>query len=244
MTRDLVGRVARRVFAALTRWYPAEFRDRFGDDMRSLFDDQLRDAEHAAGFGVRRFLLRTFAATVASLAAAWWEVVFPTQPSRYALPQGDSMLMTIGADVRYAVRSLRKQPLFTLVAIAVIAIGTGAVTTIASAVNAMILRPLPGVTDPDRLIAFDRRSADGREGSSASYHLYERMRDRAHTLTGVAAWSKTDMSLSTGGAGTTVAGNIVSGNFFSVLGLRPALGRFFVREEDSIPLTHPVVVVS
>ena len=154
------------------------------------------------------------------------------------------MTTIIGSDIRYAARSLRKQPLFTLVAIAVIAIGTGAVTTIASAINAMILRPIPGATDPDRLIAFDRRSADGREGASVSYHLYERLRERSHTLTGVAAWSKADMTLSTGGAGTTVAGNLVSDSYFSVLGLRPAVGRFFLREEDGAPLAHPVVVVS
>lgn len=154
------------------------------------------------------------------------------------------MTTIIGSDIRYAARSLRKQPLFTLVAIAVIAIGTGAVTTIASAINAMILRPIPGAADPDRLIAFDRRSADGREGASVSYHLYERLRERSHTLTGVAAWSKADMTLSTGVAGITVAGNLVSDNYFSVLGLRPAVGRFFLREEDGAPLAHPVVVVS
>ena len=154
------------------------------------------------------------------------------------------MMTIIGSDIRYAARSLRKQPLFTLVAIAVIAIGTGAVTTIASAINSMILRPIPGATDPDRLIAFDRRSADGSEGASVSYHLYERLRDRSHALTGVAAWSNADMTLSTGVAGTTVAGNVVSGNFFSVLGLRPAAGRFFLGEEDAVPLAHPVVVVS
>ena len=154
------------------------------------------------------------------------------------------MTTNIAADIRFAARSLRKQPLFTLVAVAVIAIGTGAVTTVASAINAMILRPIPGAADPDRLIAFDRRSADGREGASVSYHLYQQLRDRSHMLSGIAAWSKADMTLSTGGAGTTVAGNLVSDNYFSVLGLRPAAGRFFLREEDDVPLTHPVVVVS
>jgi putative ABC transport system permease protein len=242
MRRAFTSRVARRAFAALIRCYPFEFRRRFGDDMRSLFDDQLLDAESVGTLGVARFLLRTFAATTLSIGAAWLELIAPARAPHSA--RGDGMTTIIGADIRYAARSLSKQPLFTFVAIAVIAIGTGAVTTIASAVNAMILRPIPGATDPDRLIAFDRRSADGREGASVSYHLYERLRDRSHMLTGVAAWSKADMTLSTGGAGTTVAGNLVSGNYFSVLGLRPTAGRFFLREEDDVPLAHPVVVVS
>jgi predicted permease len=237
--------IASRAFAALTRLYPLEFRCRFGDDMRSLFDDQLADASRAGRFSVALFLLRTFAATVANIGVVWGELIAPPHtPSRSATHRGDGMISVIGSDIRYAARTLRKQPLFTLVAITVIAIGTGAVTTIASAINAMILRPIPGAADPNRLIAFDRRSADGREGASASYHLYQRMRDRSHMLSGVAAWSKADMTLSTGGAGTTVAGNLVSDGYFSVLGLRPMLGRFFLREEDEVPLAHPVVVVS
>ena len=244
MTRSIPARAARRAFGALIRFYPRDFRRSFGDDMRSVFDDQLSDAERAGRLAVLGFLLRTFAASVASVGAAWWELVTPAGGSRFPVSRGDGMTMIIGSDIRYAARSLRKQPLFTVVAIAVIAIGTGAVTTIASAINAMILRPLPGATDPDRLIAFDRRSADGREGASVSYHLYERLRDGSHRLTGVAAWSKADITLSTGGAGTTVAGNLVSDNYFSVLGIRPALGRFILRDEDDVPLAHPVVVVS
>ena len=244
MTPGIASRAARRAFGVLIRLYPLDFRRSFGDDMRSLFDDQLADAGRAGRLGVARFLLHTFAATVANIGAVWGEIVVPAHTSRFATRRGDGLMTLIGSDVRYAARSLRKQPLFTLVAILVIAIGTGAVTTIASAINAMILRPIPGATDPDRLIAFDRRSADGREGASASYHLYQRMRDRSHTLTGVAAWGKADMTLSTGDAGTTVAGNLVSDSYFSVLGLRPALGRFFLREEDGARLAHPVVVVS
>ncbi len=243
MIRTIASRAACRAFAALVRFYPVEFRRRFGDDMRSLFDDQLLDAERAGGVGVARFLVRTFTATVASIGGAWWDLVAPAHVSR-TRSRGDGMTANIGSDVRYAARSLRKQPLFTLVAIGVIAIGTGAVTTIASAINSMILRPIPGATDPDRLIAFDRRSDDGRQGASVSYHLYERLRDRSHMLAGVAAWSKADMTLSMGSAGTMVAGNVVSGNYFSVLGLRPAAGRFFLREEDDVPVAHPVVVVS
>jgi predicted permease len=147
-------------------------------------------------------------------------------------------------DFRFAVRMLVKSPLFTAVAVLCIALGTGAVTTIFSAMNAIVLRPLPGVTEPDRLVTIQRRSPDGSEGAQASYRLYEQMRDGSKTMEDVAAWSKVDLSIGINGRGHAVYGNIVSGNFFKVLGVRPALGRFFLPEEDRTPLIHPVVVLA
>jgi hypothetical protein len=152
------------------------------------------------------------------------------------------MLQTLMTDLKFAGRMLRKSPVFTAVAVVAISLGSGAVTTIFSAMNAVVLRPLPGTTDGSRLLLFDRRTPDFSEGVSTSYAFYKNLRDRNHTLDGLAVWSKVDLSISTGGEGAAVYGNIVSGNFFTVLGVRPALGRFFVPDEDRTPLTNPVVV--
>jgi predicted permease len=139
---------------------------------------------------------------------------------------------------------LARTPLFTAVAVLCIALGAGAVTTIFSAMNAVVLRPLPGAADPGRLVDIERRSQDGSERAQASYRLYEQMRDGSKTMADVAAWSKVDLSIGIDGHGHAVYGNIVSGNFFRVLGVKPALGRFFLPQEDRTPLTHPVVVVA
>jgi predicted permease len=139
---------------------------------------------------------------------------------------------------------LARTPLFTAVAVLCIALGAGAVTTIFSAMNAVVLRPLPGAADPGRLVDIERRSQDGSERAQASYSLYEQMRDGSKTMADVAAWSKVDLSIGIDGHGHAVYGNIVSGNFFRVLGVKPALGRFFLPQEDRTPLTHPVVVVA
>jgi predicted permease len=139
---------------------------------------------------------------------------------------------------------LARTPLFTAVAVLCIALGAGAVTTIFSAMNAVVLRPLPGAADPGRLVDIERRSQDGSERAQASYSLYEQMRNGSKTMDDVAAWSKVDLSIGIDGRGHAVYGNIVSGNFFRVLGVKPALGRFFLPQEDRTPLTHPVVVVA
>jgi hypothetical protein len=154
------------------------------------------------------------------------------------------MLGNLKDDLRFAGRLLAKSPAFTLIATVCIALGSGAVTTIFSGMNAIILRPLPGSTDGARLVDLDRRTVDGSQGASSSYHLYELIQARQTTLDGLAAWSKVDLSIGVNGEGHAVYGNIVTGNYFSVLGVRPALGRFFVTDEDRTPMASPVLVVS
>ena len=155
------------------------------------------------------------------------------------------MIEALLSDLRLAGRMLRKSPVFTLVAVFCISLGSGAVTTIFSTLNALVLRPLPGTTDAARLVRMERKAPGRDDGISASYPYYEALRDRSRTLDGVAAWGKVSLTLAAGGReGTAAYGNLVTGNFFSVLGVRPALGRFFASDEDKTELTHPVIVVS
>jgi predicted permease len=154
------------------------------------------------------------------------------------------VIETLLSDLRFAIRKLRTSPVFAVVAVVVIALGSGAVTTIFSAMNAVVLRPLPGTTRGGHLVLFERRSPDFKEGSSGSYAFYRHIRDTNRSFDGAAAWTKAEMSISNGGEATSVHGNLVTGNFFSVLGVRPSLGRFFTADEDRTPLSAPVIVVS
>jgi predicted permease len=156
----------------------------------------------------------------------------------------EAAVESVVTDLRYAFWMLRKSPVFSLVTILVISLGTGAVTTIFSATNAMLLRPLPGVRGAGRLFSIDRKHRNGKEGMSASYPYYAQLRDQTHSFEGVAAWNDIALSVTVGGAGTKAYGNIVTGNYFTVLGVKPELGRFFAPEEDRTPLTHPVMVIS
>ena len=140
-------------------------------------------------------------------------------------------------DIRIAVRGLRKNPVFTLVTIATLALGIGANTALFSIFNGLILRPLP-VRDPGRLA----KLADG----SWSYPIWSEIRAREHVLfDGALAWSNQRFDLSRGGQSAFVDGAYVSGNFFEVLGVPAARGRLIAPADDTTGAKDgPVAVIS
>ena len=244
------GRIAEWVFDLLVRAFPRHFREQFGAEMRELFKEQLRTASEESGMrGAIGLCMHT---TPRMLAAALLERrdSLVAWRARRALPRptrarGDGMLASLTTDLRFAGRMLRKSPVFTIVAAACISIGSGAMATIFSAMNSLVLRPLPGASDAARLVRIERKRPGGRDGVSASYPLYQLLRSRTHTLSGIATWGKAALTLRAGqGEGVAIYGNFVSGNFFDVLGVRPDVGRFFAADEDSVELAHSVIVVS
>lgn len=147
-------------------------------------------------------------------------------------------------DLRFGVRMLVKSPGFTLVALISLALGIGVNTSIFSLVNAALLRPLP-VDEPGRLASIYHRSAQGAGAfSSSAYPAYEYYRDHNPVFSGLMAYVRAPMNLRIGEETERVPAEIVTGNYFSVLGVMPVLGRVFLPEEDRTLGTHPVVVVS
>ena len=145
-------------------------------------------------------------------------------------------------DLRYAFRMLIKSPAFTFVAVISLAIGIGANTAIFSVANAILFRSMPfrdaaNLVDVHGVGEFENRFA-------ASYPAYQYYRDHNQTFSDLLCWGELSLSLSTGGNAEQAFGIIVSGNYFSTLGVQPALGRFFLPEEDETVGTHPVVVLS
>ncbi len=144
-------------------------------------------------------------------------------------------------DIRFGVRMLLKNPVFTLIVILTLALGIGANTAIFTLLDKVLLRPLP-VEQPQQLVTFVQ-GASGAPGVF-SYPLYAELRNHEEVLSGLAAGDlQHTFSLNDGNQSERVTGQIVSGNYFAVLGVRPAIGRFFLPEEDRSPGTHPVVVI-
>ena len=156
----------------------------------------------------------------------------------------ENVLGTVCSDLRFATRMLRKSPVFTAVVVLVVSLGTGAVTTIFSAMNSLLLRPVPGIADHNRLATLQPIRSDGALLQQGSFREYAYLRERSHTSAGIAVWGKVSLTIADTGGGTTVWGNLVSANYFDVLGARPSLGRFFLADEDRTPLASPVIVVS
>ena len=179
------------------------------------------------------FWLRTL---VGMTTASWRERRDGRPRLTTRLPVGETLV----TDLRLTIRMLLARPLFTAIVIAAISLGVGGVATIFSGLNALVLRPLPGVADGDRLVLIDRRTPDFSEGVSASVRFYEHLRTNSRSLADVAVWSRVPLTIVIGQDAYGLSGNIVSGNYFDALGVRPAAGRFF-RDGDagaSIVLSH------
>ena len=155
-------------------------------------------------------------------------------------------MTSILADLRLAVRGLRRSPLFALVAILSLALGIGANTAIFTLIDQMLLRKLP-VAEPERLVMlYQQGSHNGSNMGSRmhSYPLYQDLQQKAEPLQEVLCRRLVPASVSVDNQTERVDAEMVSGNFFTMLGVKPALGRVFSSEEDDrIYRGHPVVVL-
>ena len=149
---------------------------------------------------------------------------------------------TLLQDIRFGFRRLLKSPAFSVVAILSLALGIGANTAIFSLVNMVLFRPLP-VPNPEQVVSVAALTGDG-DMFAHSYPNYKDFRDRNDVLSGLLAYRFSPMSLSRNGNNEKVWGYLVSGNYFDVLGVKPAVGRTFSPEEDNTRLSHPVAVIS
>src|SRR5947209_10462761 len=140
-----------------------------------------------------------------------------------------SNMETVLQELRYAVRTLRKAPLFTSVAIFSLALGIGANTAIFTLVNQIILQMLP-VKHPEELVlltARGRHYGSNNGGNALSYPMYQDFRDKNQVFSGMFARRSSSLSLTYEGRTELAAGELVSGNYFPVLGVGAALGRVF-----------------
>ena len=148
------------------------------------------------------------------------------------------------SDLRLAARMLRRTPVFSLVVVAVIALGSGAVTTVFSAMNAMVLRPIPGVVEPERLVSVLPARADGSTSEQVSYPHFQHLSEYSRSLSETAVWGRVALTVSAGGAASAIQGNMVTDEYFAALGVAPALGRFFTAAETRTPGSAPLLIVS
>jgi len=159
------------------------------------------------------------------------------------------MFHSMWQDIRYGIRQLLKDPVFTLVAATSLALGIGANTAIFQLVNAIRLKTLP-VKDPQELVTVDfaKGSSLGGRWTSRSARItssqFDQIRQNQQGFTGVIAWSATRFNMAQGGEPRFAEGLFVSGDFFQLLGVNPALGRIFTPQEDNYASCSAGAVIS
>jgi predicted permease len=148
-------------------------------------------------------------------------------------------------DLRYAVRLLRRNPLFALTAVLSLAIGIGANTTIFTIANALLFKPPLGVADASRLVDVGR-SQDGQGFDNGSYSNYLDIRARNTVFSGIYAYrlGPEPMSLRGKDGAERIYGEMVSTNYFNVLGTPPHIGRLFTSDDSEQPAATPLAVLS
>jgi putative ABC transport system permease protein len=204
---------ADRIFGRLLRLFPAEFRGDFGDDMAATFSDQQRDVLSRGG---SMAVLRL-----------WWDTIrgiLTTAPREH--------VDLLRADVKYALRDLRGNPAFALVAVVALAVGIGANTAVFTIVNGVLLRAFP-YQEPSELVTISEKVV-GAPVSKFEFSApdYGFISGAAQSFAGMFTFRNQSLELSGVAESQRVVGARVSPEMFTVLGVAPALGRALTADDD------------
>jgi putative ABC transport system permease protein len=213
--------LSKRIFRALMRLLPHDFRADFGGEMEHVFEDQAREA-HVRG-GVARL---------------WWETltgIFKMAPREHA--------EILKQDCEYAFRMMRKNMGFTAIAVLTLALGIGANTAIFSVVSAVLLRPLPYPHGDQLVFVRQQNLKEGIEDTTFSDHEMHDYREQNQTLETLVEYHAMSFTLFGHGDPDRVRTGVVSWNYFDVFGVKPILGRTFFPEDEK-PGAGPVLLLS
>jgi putative ABC transport system permease protein len=161
----------------------------------------------------------------------------------YRAERGLLFIENLLGDLRNAARSIRRMPGLAAVIIVSLAIGIGVNTTIFSWIQLMLFEPMPAVSGASNFLLVEPHSdTEGFPGSS--WLEYRDLQERVPALRDILAWQMIPFNVGEKGQTERIFGQLVSGNYFSALGLKPAIGRFLRPEEAERPGTEPVLVIS
>jgi hypothetical protein len=234
---------AERCFAALLALLPSPMRERHAAEMRETFVARYGAREG----GIRRvgFVLRELAGLTRVVMGARRRARVPDLSLHSTNRRRAGMLDTLGQDIRFAFRTMVRNPGFAGTAVVVLAIGIGANTAIFTVVNDLLLRPLP-VSAPDRLVSvWEKNPEKGWYMETAAPANFLDWREQVPSFEDAAGYSCCLNSRTMTGRGepAIVSAASVTGNFFDVLGVRAAAGRVF-REEETWSDVAPTVILS
>jgi predicted permease len=221
---DEKPRFSDRIFRMALAVLPSDFRANYAGEMQRVFHEQQREAGEKEGF--------------AGLLKLWWETltgILTTAPREH--------WEMLKQDVSYALRMMRKNYGFTLVAVLTLALGIGANTAIFSVVNAVLLSPLPYPKGGQLVILRQQAEKQGVDDLAFSVKEIQDYRSQNGTFSGVAEYHSMTFTLLGRDEPLRVQTGVVSANFFDMFGIRPIQGRTF-RDDDDKPGAPAVLLVS
>jgi len=215
---------ATRLYRALLKLLPFDFRSDFGPEMETVFHEQHKEAGRRGG--------------AAGVLRLWWETIvgiFKTAPSEHAA--------MFAQDARFALRMMRKNPGYTLAAVLTLGLGIGANSAIFSVVNAVLLKPLP-YANGDRLLTLEQQAPRaGVLHQPFSVAETSDYRTQSHSLDGLVEYHNMNFILLGRSEPERVETGVVSWNYFDVFGVKPLFGRSF-RSADEQPGAPAVLMLS
>jgi predicted permease len=229
----------RPVYRFLLRLLPARFRAAHAAEMESLFAEALKTARSSGRLGWVWAWLHGSVDVVAAAVRLRLKQRRTKHPKKSPRNTMDSLLQ----DLRHALRNLRARPLFTAIAALTLGLGIGSTTTIYSIVNSVLLRPLP-YEEPENLVLVWGTSLEfGQRRDVISGPNYIDLRERNQVFEALAALKSGDVTLFSNGVPVPTDGELVTPEFFTVLGIAPQLGRLF-EQADGRTGSNRVAVIS
>jgi predicted permease len=221
-----------RIYRWLLHLAPRDLRDAHGDEMEEMFVEALH-ASRARGLS----------AVCATWTAAVADIVIARRRARLILPTAHQKGSTMGSDIRYALRGLRRQPGATVLVVMMLTLGIAANVAVFALVNGLFLRPFP-FPNPDRLVYINTAAPKWNlDLVGINYPDFDQWRKGQRLFEAIAAYESSPFNLADDGNPERVPGATVTYDFFRVLGVNPVLGRTFTAEEDR-PNGPPAVLLS
>ncbi|HUQ82482.1 MAG TPA: ABC transporter permease [Gemmatimonadaceae bacterium] len=232
-------RIIERTFELVLRLYPAAFREEFGDEMRAFVHARLAEPRHATPVGALRLWLHLIADGLIGATRERRRVV-PSRLPESELPE--ELMVTLVQDARYALRTLRRRPSFTLVSGITLALGIGATAAIFGVIDGMLFRPLR-YPKPDQIVVVTMTQGTSlREPPAYPDFTDWRERSRSFQSMAVARWQS--VNLTGREAPERLSGNFVTASLLTMLGAEPLAGRLFMPDETEVGTGRPVAVIS
>ena len=244
--------VAVRLLRPILLLYPAHYRHTYAREMTAAFAERYANVRREAGLlAATRVWLRTALDLVTSAGAEWARSTRRSRGLRQRLDvnqksrRGDSLVSSIIQDVRQGLRSLRKQPGFAAVAVATLALGTGANTAIFSLVNTVLLEPLPYPDSHELVRIWSSNVSEGRERYFTSPLSFYEWQERTKTLSAIAgAWPREVTLTDDVDRPVLLRTMSATAKWFDILGTPPLLGRTFRPEDQQIAWGSWILVLS